>query len=111
MALTAKQIMNAEFPNGAPATAYTVPALTRTRLTELIISNNSGAARTVKLWIVESGDSRDDGANQITGGGMSVPTGIPFVLAFNTWLEAGDKIDYDADGADVALIGSGLEES
>lgn len=110
MALTAKQLINAEFPASSPATAYTVPAATKTRLTELIISNNAGAARTVNIWFVESGDSRDD-ANEITGGGMSIPTGVPVILAFNTWFETGDTIQIDASGADVALIGSGMEEA
>lgn len=110
MALVAKQLINTEFPASSPTTAYTVPASTKTRLTELICSNNSGASRTVNIWFVESGDSAGDD-NEITGGGMSVPSGVPFILAFNTWFETGDTIVIDCDGVDVALIGSGMEEA
>lgn len=108
-ALTAKQLVNTELPVSTPTTVYTVPANTTTRVTEILLSNNSGAARVVNIWHVETGGTAGDD-NEITGGGFSVPQGLPVPLAFNTFLEAGDFIRVDCDGADVALIISGIEE-
>ena len=73
---TAKTLFHQELPVSTPGTAYTTPASTTTRITEILLSNNSGATRTVNIWLVESGDVRGDD-NEITGGGMEVPSGIP----------------------------------
>ena len=84
--------------------------LITSQISEILLSNNSGAARVVNIWIIESGDSRDN-SNEITGGGLTVPTGIPWPVVLATAMEASDKIDIDADGADVAAIGTGVVET
>ena len=94
----------------SPTRIYTVPTGSMVRVLEVLLSNNAGAARTVKVWFVESGASRGD-ENEISGGGIAVPTGIPFAVGLATVLASGEQIYADADGADVAIRISGIEES
>lgn len=113
MALTAKNLVNNELTTSF-VTQYTVPASTKTRVTEILVCNAAGATRTISLGFVESGDTIDDGA----GAGVNVimdafdlPQGIPMVFPMNSWLETGDLISAKASGADVFLHVSGLEEA
>ncbi len=113
MALTAKQLVNAELPT-SNGTLYTVPASTKARVTEIWLCNASGAARTATLHYVESGDSADTGAGSGVNTIMKtfdLPQGVPIALPCNSWLEAGDTIQGLASGADVAVFISGLEEA
>lgn len=110
---TSKSLANAELPT-SNGTIYTVPGSTVTRVSEIILCNASGAARTVTLHYVESGDSADTGA----GAGVNtimeafdVPIGIPVVLPLNSFLDAADTIQGLASGADVFIHVSGIEES
>ena len=110
---TSKSLANAELPTGN-GTIYTVPALTTTRVTEILICNCAGAARTVTLHFVESGDSADTGAGSGVNAFMEtfeVAAGVPFILAMNTFLDAGDTIQGLASGADVFIHVSGIEET
>lgn len=113
MAITAKQLVNAELAT-SNGTLYTVPGSTTTRITEIFLCNASGAARTVTLHYVESGDSADTGA----GAGVNtimeafdVAPGVPYVFPMNSILETGDTIQGLASGADVAIFVSGFEEA
>lgn len=113
MALTAKNLVNNELTTSF-VTQYTVPGATKTRVTEVIVTNCAGAARTITLALVESGDSADDGA----GAGVNcimdlfdLPQGVPMIFPMNSWLETGDFISAKASGADVFLHVSGLEEA
>lgn len=108
MALTAKQLVNAELAL-AIGTLYAVPASTKTRVTEILLCNNAGAARTVTMHFVESGDTAGDDNGIMKA--FSLPQGVPMVFPMNTWLETGDLIRGFASGADVACIISGIEEA
>lgn len=110
---TVKQLVNAELPT-SNGTLYTVPAVTKTRITEIWLCNAAGAARTATLHYVESGDSADTGA----GAGVNtimeafdLPQGVPIIIACNSFVEAGDTIQGLASGADVAVMISGIEEA
>ena len=109
MAMDLTVLVAQEVPT-RPGTLHTVPSGSKVRILEILLSNNAGAARTVKIWLVPSGGSRGDG-NEISGGGISVPTGIPFAIAVGTVLNAGDTIQADADNGDVAIRVSGVSES
>lgn len=108
MALTAKQLVNAELAV-AVGILYTVPASTKARVTEILLCNNSGAARTVTMHYVESGDTpgNDNGIMKA----FSLPQGVPMTFPMNTWLETGDSIRALASGTGVACIISGIEEA
>lgn len=109
MALTIKTLAADEFPAGAPATTYTVPGATKTRLTELWVSNNAAAPRTFAVWIVNSGDGGGDD-NQLIHD-MNAPQDTPLIFPLNTLLDTGDFIRVDASAADVAYRISGIEEA
>ena len=110
MALTIKTLAAAEAPAAAPATIYTVPGATTTRLTELWVSNNAAAvARTFTLWIVNSGGAAGDD-NQLVDT-MDAPQNLPLVFPLNTFLDTGDFVVIDASGTDVAYRLSGIEEA
>lgn len=113
MALTAKNLVNAEMGTGN-TTYYTVPAVTKTRVTEILMCNCAGAARTATLHYVESGDSADTGAGAGVNALMEtfdLPQGVPVVFPMNSWLEVGDTIQGLASGADVFLHISGFEDA
>ena len=112
MALTPKQLVNVELTTSF-VTMYTVPADTKTRLTEILLCNTAGADRTVTVCVVESGDSATEStpnANAIMKA-FSLPQGLPIALPFNTWLETGDLISAKASGTGVVFIASGIEEA
>jgi hypothetical protein len=108
MALTPKTLAADEFPVSTPATVYTVPASTTTRLTEIWVANNAAAARTPSIWIVNSGDTAGDD-NKLVKEPLAVDGWLPIPL--NTWLDTGDFIVVDADGADCAYRISGIEDA
>ncbi len=113
MTLSAKQLVNAELPT-SNGTLYTVPGSTKTRISEVLLCNCAGAARTATLHFVESGDSADTGAGAGVNAFMKtfdLPQGVPIILPMNSWLEAGDTIQGLASGADVAIFVSGFEET
>lgn len=113
MTITAKQLVNAEMGTGN-TTYYTVPGSTKTRVTEILLCNAAGAARTATLHYVESGDSADTGAGSGVNTIMEafdLPQGVPMTFPMNSILEAGDTIQGLASGADVALFVSGFEEA
>src|SRR3990170_8095379 len=101
MALTAKRLYSS--PNtGMPTsltTLYTAPAVTKTRLTSMVLCNASGAGRTYRLYLVPSGGSAATG-NAIYGFDFSLPPGIPVPIPLNDWLNTGDFIHGIASGAD-----------
>jgi hypothetical protein len=107
MALTPKSLANGEFPVSTPTTAYTVPGATTTRLTELWIENAATDARTMTIWIVSSGGAAGDD-NERVKETLAVDDWLPIPL--NTWLDTGDFIVVDADGADCSYWISGIED-
>ena len=109
MPLTMKTLAAREIPT-SPTTIYTVGAGVTTRVQELLLSNNAGASRTVQVWFRSASESRTD-AMEISGGGIEVDRGVPFAIGLSTILETGATIDVDADGADVAVRISGIEQS
>ena len=113
MALTLKQLVNNELTTGF-VTQYTVGASKKARVTEIILCNCAGVARTATICFVENGDSADDGAGAGTNAIMKafdLPQGVPMVFPMNSFLETGDLISAKASGVDVTLIISGIEES
>lgn len=112
MALTPLQLQNAELTTSF-VTQYTVPALTKCRLTEILMCNTSGATRTVTICIVESGDTADETTPNVNAiaKGFDLPQGVPVALTFNTWLDAGDFISAKASDTGVTFIASGIEET
>lgn len=107
MALTPKTLDAFEAAT-SPTTEYTVPALTTTRLTEIWMKNNAAATRILQIWIVNSGGSAGDDNE------LLLETLAPddyFIIPLNTWLDTGDFIVVDCDGADVAVRISGIEEA
>lgn len=113
MAFTAKNLVNNEL-TASFVTQYTVPALTVTRVTEIIACNNAGATRTITLCFVETGETADDGAGAGTNAIMkafNLPAGVPIIIPMNSFLEAGDFISAKASGVDVTLHISGIEDA
>jgi hypothetical protein len=109
VALTEKSL----YANDAPTsntTVYTVPAATKTRITEIMICNNAAATRTIRLYFVPNGDVADVGNAHFYD--YDLPQGRPIIQPMNTFLPtAGDLISAHASGASVALRISGIEKT
>lgn len=108
MATTFKTLASGEFPVSTPTTVYTVPGATTGRLSELWVKNNAAVSRTVTVWLVDSGGSAGDD-NELFKETLAADDYIP--LPLNTYLDTGDFIRIDGDGADVAYRISGMERS
>lgn len=108
MATTFKTLAAGEFPVSTPTTVYTVPASTTTRLSELWVKNNAAVARTVTIWVVNSGGAAGDD-NELFKETLAADDYIP--LPLNSYLDTGDFIRLDSDGADVAYRISGMERT
>ncbi len=108
MATTFKTLASGEFPVSTPTLAYTVPGATTGRLSEIWVKNNSSGNRTITIWVVDSGGARGDD-NELVKETLAADEWLPIPL--NTYLDTGDFIDVDCDGADVAYRISGLERA
>src|SRR3990167_6447930 len=108
MATTFKTLAAGEFPVATPTTVYTVPAVTTARLSELWVKNSAAVSRTCTVWLVDSGGAAGDD-NEIFKDTLAADDYIP--LALNTYLDTGDFIRIDCDGADVAYRISGMERA
>lgn len=103
-----KTLASGEFPVAVPATVYTVPASTTARLSELWVKNNAAVSRTATVWLVDSGGTAG-ASNQLFKEILAADDYMPFPL--NTYLDTGDFIRIDCDGAGVAYRISGMERT
>jgi len=95
----------------ASAVLYTVPADTATKLTTIILCNDTTTSATATLHLCHHGDV--EGVTNLIANAMSVPPGPPVVLEFaGLYLNATDTIEGFASAADqIAIHLSGVEES
>ena len=92
------------------ATYYTTPANTRTKIEACVLTNTSGANRTVTMHLVPSGGSAS-ASNRILSA-YTVNAGASYSVdeAINQVLETGGTLQALSDGATaVSLVASGSE--
>jgi len=95
----------------ASAVLYTVPADTATKLTTIILCNDTTTTATATLHLCHHGDA--EGVTNYLCRAMSVPPCVPAVLEFaGLYLNATDTIEGFASAADqIAIHLSGVEEA
>ena len=95
----------------ASAVLYTVPADTATKLTTIILVNDTTTVATVTLHLCHHGDV--EGVTNYLCRVMPVPPCAPVVLEFaGLYMNATDTIEGFASAADqIAIHLSGVEES
>lgn len=54
---TEKRLGQAQINNVSPTTLYTVPSNTKGIVRDFVITNTTGTATTISIWMVGSGDS------------------------------------------------------
>ncbi len=92
----------------AKAALYTVGASTQAIIKTITLVNTDGSARTVNLYICVSGGS----SRRIISMDMSLATKHCFIYDDELTLEAADKIEGDADAANVVdYTINGVEET
>ena len=86
------------------ATIYTAPALTTTKITTIILTNEDTNARTATLYLVESGGTADEAHYLLNA--AAIPTdGTPLVLSFDElYLNAADTLQAKASAANTVAI-------
>jgi len=95
----------------ASAVLYTVPADTATKLTTIILCNDTTTTATATLHLCHHGDA--EGVTNYLCRAMSVPPCVPAILEFaGLYMNATDTIEGFASAADqIAIHLSGVEES
>lgn len=95
-----------------PTTLYTVPADRRARF-YLYAVNNSAGNNDMKVWVVKSGESRDDAVNLIVPD-LTIGSGIlqETTVSSSKWfyLSAGDSVEVESDGGDILFHLNGYED-
>lgn len=107
-----KRLITPSQLTGTTATIYTVPAVTTTKVNEIILTNKNSSACTVTIYLVPISGSASD--SNILVAGKSLPTdGSPLVYEFwQLYMNAGDTIQAKASLAtQVAIHLTGVEES
>jgi hypothetical protein len=110
MAMTEKTLFAGSAPTSLGAASYTVPSSTKTRPTEIILCNNAGATRTIRVYLVPNSGSADQ-SNAIFYD-YDLPQGRPVIQPMNTFLAtAGDGIFLHGSGTNIAVRISGIEKT
>jgi hypothetical protein len=110
VALTEKTLFAGSAPTALGAASYTVPAATKTRITEISVTNNAGATRTIRIYIVPNGGSADQSNAYFYD--FDLPQGTPVDQPKNTFLATpGDGIFIHGSGTNIAVRISGIEKT
>jgi hypothetical protein len=107
---TPKPLSDPSQPGVAAGTLYTVPASTTTKLTEIIMVNDTTTAVKATLYLVPNGGAA--GVTNLLINAMTIPVdGSPLVLEFGElYLETGATIQALASVADQVTVHlSGVE--
>lgn len=107
MTVTVSNIIPAQAAIAAQTTYFTTPAATRIIIDKLTATNTAGAAATVSLNLVNSGDAAS-AANLLTSN-QSIAAGAvyQFPEAIGHILDAGQFISINASATTVTLRASG----
>ena len=113
MGVTAKSLVNGVILTSSVATYYTAPALTKCKITEIVLANTHSAAVTVGVYAVPSGGTAA-AANQLfvsaSPDGLVLAIGETRIFGLNTVLEAGGFLQLVASvNAVVGCRASGYE--
>jgi len=110
MATKGRRLVEGAQLTTSPATYYTAPVGTKTRIDAMTLTNTSAAAVTVTLHLAPAGGTAGDG-NVILKAKSIEPGGSYSVReALGHWLEAGGTIQALASAATaVTLVASGVE--
>lgn len=104
MSVSFKSIVDGVYITNSIATYYTAPVLTKTRLTEIVLTNSHTAAVTVDIYAVPSGGSYTN-ANRLFAGsspyGLTLSPGETKLIGLNTVLEPGGTLQMLASVTNV----------
>lgn len=113
MSMTIKSLVNGVFVTNSIATYYTVPTLTKTRLTEINLTNSHTSAVTVDVYAVPSGGSYGNANRMFAGSspyGLVLSPGETKQIGMNTYLEEGATLQMVASVTNVVgCRASGIE--
>jgi hypothetical protein len=113
MGVTAKSLVNGVILTNSTATYYTAPALTKCKITEIVLTNTHSAAVTVGIYAVPSAGTAA-AANQLfvssSPDGLVLAIGETKIISMNTIIEAGGFLQMLASAnAVVGCRASGYE--
>lgn len=91
-------------------TQYTAPGLTKAVIKKVTVTNTTGGAQSVTLYLIPSGGSAGDASTNTIAATVPANSGVELYLAENHVLETGDFVQALASAnSALTLMASGIE--